>query len=409
MGKVKTLAFVMAGGEGTRLAPLTAERSKPSVPFSGRYRIVDFVLSNLVNSGIYGIYVLVQYRSQPLIEHVRKAWAHSSLFAQQFVTVVPPQMAAGADWFQGTADAVYQNLELIEQYDPDMVVVFGADHVYRMDVQQMIDFHQAHDAHVTVSAVPVAVREASAFGIISTDAQCRIRQFQEKPEQPQAMPNDPARAYASMGNYVFKTDTLVDILREAHRRGELDFGHHVLPRLVDSHRLYAYDFALNKVPGVKDYEEPGYWRDVGTIDAYFDSNLDVLGREPRFDLFNPEWPIYSSSYNGPQAKILGGNIENSIISPGGVVDGATVRNSIVRREVMLEPGVLLDECLIMDYVHIKRGARLRRVIVDRYNIIEAGEAIGFDHAADRQRYHVSEAGVVVLPLGQAIKETRNYL
>lgn len=408
MSKPTVLAFVMAGGEGTRLHPLTAERSKPSVPFSGRYRIVDFVLSNLVNSGIYGIYLLVQYRSQPLIEHVRKAWIHNSLFAQQFVTVVPPQMVPGSDWFHGTADAVFQNLELIEQHDPELVVVFGADHIYRMDVRQMIEFHRARQAQVTVAAIPVALEQASSFGVIAADGDGRVRAFQEKPARPSPMANDRNRAYASTGNYVFDAHALVEILRDAHRRGDHDFGHHVLPRLTDSHLLYAYNFADNRVPGVKPYEEAGYWRDVGTIDAYFDANRDSLGSEPRFDLFNPAWPIYSTSYNGPQARILSGHIENSILAPGTLVDGATVRNSVIRREVMLEPGAALEDCIIMDYVRIRRGAKLRRVIVDRYNIIDPGAAIGYDLKADMVRHHVTDSGIVVVPLGHAIRETRGY-
>jgi glucose-1-phosphate adenylyltransferase len=408
MSKPRVLAFVMAGGEGARLHPLTAGRSKPSVPFSGRYRIVDFVLSNLVNSGIYGIYLLVQYRSQPLIEHVRKAWIHNSLFAKQFVTVVPPQMVPGSDWFHGTADAVFQNLELIEQHDPELVVVFGADHIYRMDVRQMIEFHQTRKAQVTVAAIPVVLEQASSFGVMAADGDGRVRAFLEKPARPCPMANDPERAYASMGNYIFNADALVEILHEAHRRGDQDFGHHVLPRLTDTHRLYAYDFSGNRVPGVKPYEEAGYWRDVGTVDAYFDANRDCLGSEPRFDLFNPAWPIYSTSYNGPQARILSGQIENCILAPGTLVDGATMRNSVIRREVKLEAGALLEDCIIMDYVHIRRGAKLRRVIVDRYNIIDAGAAIGYDLQADMHRYHVTDSRIVVVPLGRAIRETRGY-
>jgi glucose-1-phosphate adenylyltransferase len=390
----------MAGGEGSRLYPLTSIRSKPSVPFGGRYRIIDFVLSNLVNSEILSIYLLVQYKSQELIEHIRKAWVLSPILPEQFVTVVPPQMQAGKEWFQGTADSVYQNLSLIEQHSPDVVAVFGADHIYRMDVRQMVESHRDRQAHVSVAALPVPIQDASAFGVIAAEADGRIVEFQEKPADPPTMPGDPSRAFASMGNYLFDAGVLVEALKETKSRGEHDFGGHVLPRLLKSHRLFAYDFATNRIPEVKPYEEPAYWRDLGTIEAYFAAHKDVLGREPRFDAFNPNWPIYSSSYQGPVTKVLGGQIENSIFGGGVVVDGANIRNSVVRRESVIEEGVELEECVIMDYVRVKRGARLRRVIVDRYNTIPPDAQIGFDLDADRQRYHVSPTGIVVVPMGR---------
>ncbi len=263
MKQPKILAFVMAGGEGARLSPLTAYNSKPSLPFGSRYRIVDFVLSNLLNSGIQSIYMLVQYKSQSLIEHVRKAWVVSPMRNEEFVTIVPPQMMRGGDWFQGTADAVYQNLNLIQLHNPDLVVVFGADHIYRMDIQQMVDFHLEREADATVAALPVPIAEASSFGIIDADHAGRVNDFREKPADPPPMPSDPTRAYASMGNYLFNAKILVQALQEANDRGEHDFGHNVLPKLKDTHRVFAYDFATNKVPGTKPYEEPAYWRDVG--------------------------------------------------------------------------------------------------------------------------------------------------
>lgn len=404
MKRIKTLAFVLAGGEGTRLYSLTAERSKPSVPFGARYRIVDFVLSNLINSNIRAIYLLVQYKSQSLIEHIRKSWVLSPILPEQFVTVVPPQMRDRREWFQGTADAVCQNINLIEQHAPDLVAVFGADHIYRMDIRQMVGFHQSRDADATVAALPVPLAEASAFGVIATDTEGRVEAFQEKPEQPAPMPTDPTRAYASMGNYLFNAELLVEALHQARQRGENDFGRHVLPRLMHSHRLFAYNFAENTIPSIKPYEELAYWRDVGTIEAYFAANQDVLGLEPRFDAFNPRWPIYSSSYQGPVAKIISGNISNSIFAAGTVVNGASVSNSIVRHEVMLEKDVQLQDCIIMDSVRIRRGARLRRVIVDRYNTIKPGVQIGFDPNQDRERYHVSPSGIVVIPPGRPGKK-----
>ncbi|MCP5419881.1 MAG: glucose-1-phosphate adenylyltransferase [Gammaproteobacteria bacterium] len=404
MKEPKVLAFVMAGGEGSRLHPLTHRHSKPSLPFGGRYRIVDFVLSNLINSGINSVYLLVQYKSQSLIEHIRKSWVMSPLLAQQFVTVVPPQMLRGENWFQGTADAVHQNINLIEQHDPDLVIVFGADHIYRMDLRQMISFHREREADVSVAALPVPLHEASSFGVIAADSDSRVREFQEKPKQPASIPNDPAHAYASMGNYVFNTSVLLNALEGAFQRGEHDFGQHILPRLMNTHRLYAYDFSSNKVPGVRDYEEAAYWRDVGTIDAYFQAHQDLLGLQPRLNLFNGQWPIYSSNYNGPVVKILGGNIENSMLGAGTFAHGAVVRNSTIRREVALEEGVELDECIIQDYVRIKKGARLRRVIVGRYNVIEEGTQIGYDAKADSLRYHASPSGIVVIPPGEVRRD-----
>jgi glucose-1-phosphate adenylyltransferase len=409
MRRPKTLAFVMAGGEGSRLAPLTAEHSKPSVPFGARYRIADFVLSNLVNSGIYSIYLLVQYKSQSLIEHVRKAWVFSAMLPEQFITVVPPQMRGGKSWFQGTANAVYQNLNLIRQHHPGLVAVFGADHIYRMDIRQMIAFHAEREADVSVAALPVPLKDASSFGVMATDPDGRVRAFQEKPANPSPMPGDPERAYASMGNYLFRTEVLIEALEEAEARGETDFGTHVLPRLLASHRLYAYDFATNQVPGVKSYEEPAYWRDVGSLDAYFAAHQDVLGREPRFDAFNPAWPINSSNYQGPVAKVVSGQIDNSILAAGTVVDGARLKNSIIRREVMLEHDVVLEDCIVMDYVRIKRGAHLKRTIVGRYNVIEEGARIGFDPQADRARYKVTESGIVVVPQGPVDLAVPSYV
>jgi len=408
MAKDRILAMVLAGGEGTRLAPLTAERSKPAVPFGGRYRIVDFVLSNLVNSEIYSIYILVQYRSQSLIEHIRSAWVLAPIISNHFVTVVPPQMAEGSESFAGTADAIFQNLSLIRHENPTLVAVFGADHIYRMDVSQMIAFHRSRNADVTVAALPVPLADASAFGVIGVDEEGRVLAFQEKPDAPKALPSDPARAYASMGNYIFNVDVLIAALEEARERREHDFGRHLLPRMVGTHRLYAYDFASNRVPGVQPYEEQGYWRDVGALDAYFAATMDTLGLAPRFDLFNPRWPIRSTSFQGPPARIGAARIESSDIAAGGVIRDATIRNSVIRREVTIEEDVVVEDCVIMDFCVIRRGARLRRAIVDRYNVIEAGARIGYDLDPDRRRYTVTESGIVVVPIAEINTRAERY-
>lgn len=396
----RIVAFVLAGGEGTRLRPLTLDRCKPAVPFGGRYRIIDFVLSNLVNSGIHSVYLLVQYKAQSLIEHVRKAWTISPLLPDQFVTIVPPQLQAGCECFLGTADAVYQNLNLLAAHDADQIAVFGADHIYRMDVRQMLRFHREREAAVTVAAIPVPIAEASRFGIVETGADGRILAFHEKPPRGIPIPSDPQHAYASLGNYLFETATLEKALVESHRRGETDFGRHVLPRLLEQGvRVYAYDFMDNAVPGIRAHEERGYWRDVGSLDAYFDSHHDVLGLEPRFDAFNPAWPIYSSHYQGPVARVIDSLVDNCLLGGAVVVDGARISDSIIRREAVIEPGVELEDCVVMDYVRIGRGSRLRRVVIDRHNHIGPGTVLGHDAAADGARHFRTPGGVVVVAKG----------
>jgi glucose-1-phosphate adenylyltransferase len=290
---MKILAMVLAGGNGTRLHPLTAEQAKPALPFAAGYRIIDFVLSNLVNSRISPIYVLVQYKPQSLIEHIRTAWAPWSRGMAPDITIVS---SGTGESFKGTADAVYQNLHLIKHEQPDLVAVFAADHVYRSDVGQMASFHQEHCAEVSIAAVPVPLEKASDFGIMATGAAGEVLNFQEKPERPVTIPSDAGRAYASMGNYLFNPRVLVELLNEANRRGDTDFGHHILPRLPHRRRVFAYDFASTMVPGVQTYEERGYWRDIGTVEAYEAARRDVLGPLPRFSLVNDQWPIRGGTY-----------------------------------------------------------------------------------------------------------------
>lgn len=292
---MKILAIVLAGGNGTRLHPLTAEHAKPALPFAVGYRIIDFVLANLVNSQIAPIYVLVQYKPRSLIEHIRTAWAQWTSVTEPGIRVISAETDGMAGSFQGTADAVYQNLHLIERHKPDLVAVFAADHVYRMDVRQMARFHQERGAEVSIAAVPVPIAQASGFGIMAVGPAGELHQFQEKPERPAALPADPNRAYASMGNYLFNPGVLVELLDEANRNGDTDFGRHIMPLLPRRRRVWAYDFASNTVPGVQSYEERGYWRDIGTVDAYKAAQCDVLGPLPRFSLVNTEWPIRSNS------------------------------------------------------------------------------------------------------------------
>jgi glucose-1-phosphate adenylyltransferase len=397
MANPKVLAFILAGGKGERLFPLTAFRSKPSVPVGGRYRIVDFVLSNLVNSQIYSVYLLVQYKSQSLIEHVRMNWALSSLIKDHFVTVVPPQMRMGPEWFQGTADAVFQNVDLIQQHNPELVLIFGADHIYRMDIRQMVDFHLEKEALVTVAARPVPIEQASSFGVIVTDADKRIVGFQEKPKRPTPMPGDPGRAYVSMGNYTFQKDVLLQALGRAQKKKQHDFGAHVIPDLVESGKVFAYDFATNIIPGTMPYEEKGYWRDVGTISAFFDTHMDMLGTAPLFEIANNSWPVHPSGYEGPATKILRGDIRNSMISEGCIIHKAKIQNSIIRSGVIIEDGVSIEDCIIMDQVVLRKGCKLKKVIVDKFNVINAGEEIGLDPDKDRFRCHIDSSGIAIVP------------
>ncbi len=393
------LAFVMAGGEGSRLHPLTAERCKPAVPFNGKHRIVDFVLSNLVNSEIYSIYLLVQYKSQSLIEHIRQSWTMTRFIPHHFVTVVPPQMQNGPEWFQGTADSVFQNIHLIEEFRPDIVAVFGADHIYRMDVRQMVDFHTANDAHVSVATLPVRLADCNQFGIVETDERHRVVGFMEKPHTAHPMPGSSTHALASMGNYLFNADVLLDALRRAHAQGQSDFGKHILPAMLGSHRLMAYDFATNEIPGTAPYEERGYWRDVGTIDAYFQAHFDTLGATPRFRMTNRHWPIYASPDQAESAQIENGVIHRSVVGSGSIVDGAGLDHAMLRRSVMVERDAHLAHCIIMERSRIGRGAQVFRAIIDQDNDIPPGERIGFDLEADRERFHVTDSGIVVVPRG----------
>jgi glucose-1-phosphate adenylyltransferase len=393
------LAFILAGGKGERLYPLTRDRSKPAVPFGGKYRIVDFVLSNFVNSGIYALYVLVQYKAQSLIEHLRNAWRLGGL-SDHFVITVPPQMRRGETWYQGTADAVYQNLNLLRDFRPDIVAIFGADHIYRMDIGQMLDFHLDREADVTVAALPVPIEEASAFGIMETAPDGRIAGFEEKPLHPVAILGDPTRALSSMGNYLFNRDALVEtLLEDAERNTDHDFGQTIIPELVPRLGVYAYSFLDNRVPGVQPYEEAGYWRDVGTIAAYWQANMDLLGAAPRLNLDNPRWPILTSAFPGPSARVIEGQLDNVLIGEGSRVEGAAVRRSIIGRGVRVEPGATIEDSLVMDHTIVQAGARLRRAIVDRYNVIEEGTRIGYDPEQDERRFSVDPSGIVVLARG----------
>ncbi len=403
MGRLRILGMIMAGGKGDRLFPLTKARSKPAVPFAGKHRIIDFVLSNFINSGVYAVYLLVQYKSQSLIEHLRQTWRWriGGGLRDTFITVVPPQMRQGESWYQGTADAVYQNLNVIRDFRPDLIAVFGADHIYRMDLGHMVKFHMENRADVTIAALPVPVAAASSFGVIEVDNKQRIVGFDEKPKNPKPMPTDASRAYASMGNYLFETQLLMDVLQEdAKRATEHDFGRTIIPELFSKRKVYAYDFLTNDVPGVKAHEEQGYWRDVGTLPAYWQAHMDLLGPNPAFDLHNRDWPILGTIYDGPPARILDGDLRDCLVGDGCWIEGGQISRSVLGHGVRIGKGAEIEGAVIMDYAEIGAGVKLKGVIVDRYNVIPAGSEIGTGSGSGEDRYFREPSGLFVLERGE---------
>lgn len=397
---MKIIGVIMAGGKGERLYPLTKERSKPAVPFGGKYRIIDFVLSNFINSGIYSTYVLVQYMSQSLIEYLHSTWNLGGMTREHFITVVPPQMRLGEMWYRGTADAVKQNLNLINDYKPDMVAIFGADHIYRMDIRQMIAAHQQNNADVTVSALTVPLKEGSRFGTMVTDSKNRITAFEEKPKKPKPMPGNPNAVLASMGNYIFNYDTLVKVLHEeSNDNANLDFGKTILPNILKRYKVCAYNFSQQVLPGTKIYEEPNYWRDVGTLEAFWQTHMDLLGARPKLDLNNKLWPIQNSRHNAAPSKIIESNLQDCMLSDGCSITQSSLKRCILGNDVIIHEKCQIEDCIIMDACEIKAGSRLKKVIMDRYNVIEAKSVIGYNSDQDAQRYYIDPDGIVVIPRG----------
>ena len=394
----KVLGIVLAGGEGKRLMPLTADRAKPAVPFGGSYRLVDFVLSNLVNAGYRRLCVLTQYKSHSLDRHITQTWRMSTLTGN-YVTPVPAQQRRGPRWFTGSADAIYQSMNLIRDERPDIVVVFGADNVYRMDASQMVAQHIETGAAVTVAGIRVPRREATAFGVIDTDDTGRkITQFLEKPADPPGLPDDPDSTFASMGNYVFTTEALVDALeRDAADEASLhDMGGNILPMMTADGTAYVYDFADNKVPGATERDK-GYWRDVGTLDSYYDAHMDLVSVHPIFNLYNTDWPLLTSSAKRPPAKfVLGGLATESMVAAGAIVTGSTVRNSVLGTDVRVAEGAVVDGCVLLDNVKIGKGSIVRRAILDKNVVVPDGVHVGVDLARDREKYHVTENGIVAI-------------
>jgi len=402
--RLRILGIVLAGGKRTRLYPLTKERAKPAVPFGGKYRIIDFVLSNLINSGIHSIYVLTQFKSQSLLQHLADGWQFGGLLKDHFIIPVPAQMRSpGETWYKGTADAIYQNANLIEQSDPALVAIFSADHIYRMNISSMIAFHEQKRAEVTVAAIPVERRFSADFGVLETARDGHIIGFHEKRADSPPLPGDPDRVYASMGNYIFSTRTL---LRELHadaarEDSSHDFGRDVLPRLVNRVDMFAYDFQTNQIPGER-VNATAYWRDVGTLDAYYEAHMDLRAVSPELNLYNREWPLRTASYADPPAKFTfddegrRGQAIDSVVSGGCILAGGMVRNSVLGCHVRVHTGAVVEDSVIIDNCDIGRRARIRRAILDKNVRIAEGDTVGYDLAEDKRRHHVTESGIVVV-------------
>jgi glucose-1-phosphate adenylyltransferase len=404
----RILSIVLAGGEGKRLFPLTADRAKPAVPFAGHYRLIDFALSNLANAGYLRMVVLTQYKSHSLGLHLSRTWRLSTLL-DMYVTMVPAQMRHGPKWFAGSADAIFQNLNLINDDRPDYVCVFGADHIYRMDPRQMVEAHIASGAGVTVAGIRVPRSQAPSLGVIEPGIGTKIEAFLEKPEDPPGLPDQPECVFASMGNYVFSTKTLVEAVTEDAKDEESnnDIGGDIIPAMVKAGEAHVYDFNTNEVPGATDRDR-AYWRDVGTLDSYYDSHRDLVSVYPVFNLYNRKWPILTSVPQMPPAKFVledggrTGQAFNSLVSAGAIISGATVRNSVLSPGVIVDSHALVEDSVLMHDVVVGEGAIVRRAILDKHVVVPPGARIGLDAEADRRRFTVSPNGVTVLGKGETV-------
>jgi len=406
----KVVGMVLAGGRGSRLHPLTWRRTKPAVPFGGKYRIIDFALNNMVNSGIYGIYVLTQFKAQSLTEHIQRNWRFGGFLSDYFITLAPAQMylyeELGAEWYRGTADAIYQNIHLIENHAADIIAIFSGDHIYKMDISHMVEAHLDNQADISIAAYPVPVPEASRFGILQVDNDLRITEFQEKPQNPRPMPGRPTQALASMGNYLFNADLLIDLLKRdaARQESEHDFGKDVLPMALDEGlKLFAYDFAQNPIPGQVGANT--YWRDVGTLKSYWEATMDLVAVEPEFDLHNYDWPLRSSAEFSPPAKFVHevgdrrGQALNSMVAGGVIISGATVRESVLARRVRVDSYSLVERSALFDEVRVRRHCVIKNAIIDKNVDIPEGTQIGLNQDDDRARGFTVEDGIVVVPKG----------
>jgi glucose-1-phosphate adenylyltransferase len=421
------LAFVMAGGRGERLMPLTQDRAKPSVPFGGIYRLIDLPLSNCINSQIYKIIVLPQYKSQSLNDHLEAGWNIFNQKLGHFIKVVPPQQRIGLDWYRGTADSIRQNLYLIERTNPSYVLILSGDHIYKMDYSLFVRYHQEKEADVVISLLEVGTELAHHFGVAEVDEEFRILGFQEKPkEDPKTIPGDPSHVLASMGIYMFRTETLVEILKSGN---ENDFGRDIVPGLVESHRIFAYPY--RKQNKIKDYiyvtkpdgerrlqlkshtRDSAYWRDVGNLDAYWNANMDLTGVDPFFNLYGSKWPIHTYQVAAPPAKFVFaterpdgfrvGKALDSLVAPGCIISGV-VRNSVLAYNVVVRSWATVDESVIMDGVVVGRNCKIKKAIIDKENTIPPDTSIGYNPMEDRKRFTVTSRGIVAVPKGYFVGE-----
>jgi len=412
LSRRNVLTMILAGGQGERLYPLTRDRAKPAVPFGGRYRIIDFVINNFINSGFFKIKVLTQFKSNSLIEHITRTWRLVHEIGQ-YVDVVPAQMRKGPFWFRGTADAVFQNLELIFDEQPEYVCVFGGDHIYKMDVNHMLQEHVDTEADLTIATIPVPVTEAHHFGIVEVDDDWRVTGFVEKPKSgAKTIPGQPDMVLASMGNYIFTAKVMTDVLqRNALRDSAHDFGKEIIPDMYPRMKVRAYDFAKNFIPGEAENNR-GYWRDVGTIDSYFAACLDLVSVTPAFNLYNNQWPIVSAPQNLPPAKFVFadsksqriGIATDSLVSDGVIISGGTLNRCVLHPRVRIHSYSDIDESILMDGVEVGRHCKIRRAIIDKGVKLPSGTTIGYDAEQDKQRFTVTETGIVVVPKGSEVRE-----
>ncbi|MGD9819128.1 MAG: glucose-1-phosphate adenylyltransferase [Desulfomonilaceae bacterium] len=406
----ETLCILMAGGKGERLYPLTKSRAKPSVRFGGKYRIVDFTLSNCLNSDIRRIYVLTQYRSLSLDRHIRLGWSIFNHELGEFIECVPPQQRNVDRWYRGTADSIYQNIYILQRERPKRVLILSGDHVYKMDYNDMLAFHIQNNAELTVAGVEATRAEAKAFGVIGCDENYRIIDWEEKPAKPKTIPGDPNTSFVSMGVYIFNTETLVkNVIADAkNKNSSHDFGKDIVPRMIESNKVFVHSF---KEPGP---EGGRYWRDIGTLDAYWAANVDLCSASPQCNLYDETWPIRTYQIQAPPAKIVQvkargksatrkSQIVNSVISGGCLINGAEIKNSVLSHNVIVESGASLDEVVVLDRVRIGQGARIKKAIIDQDVDIPSGFSIGYDSEMDSSRFSISPSGVVVVPQGMSLE------
>jgi len=409
--RCRVLALIMAGGKGNRLYPLTAHRTKPAVPFGGKFRIIDFALSNMVNSGIHSIYVLTQFKSQSLLEHLSLVWSMPNIRSDYFIAPLPAQMRRGDDWYRGTADSIYQNFDRLEEHRPDIIAVFAGDHIYRMDVAQMIQYQREKDAEATVSVIRAPIAEADRFGVVEVNEDWQVVGFEEKPENPKCIPGYEDVALVSMGNYLFDREVLMrEVSEDAPRKSTHDFGRDILPRMLDRTRLFAYDFTRNRVPGSPPDRPNTYWRDIGTLDAYYEANMDLKSVIPQLNLYQPEWPIRSEVTTNAPVKFIHsskgrlGHAVNSMVCDGSIISGGSVNDSIIGPGVFIHSYADVTESILLEGVRVGQGAQIRRAIIDKHVEVAAKAQIGINIEEDREKYTVTDSGIVVIPKGTKTRE-----